>query len=57
MIFLSTFLDVRMSLLTDPVLSQLDFESFSLRECLPLTYDLNGFKFRANNHLQSLGCL
>ena len=55
MIFLSPFLDVTiMSMSTVSFLSQLDSDSLAI-ECFPLTYDLNGFKFRINRHILTVG--
>ena len=54
MIFLSPFQmlpDVtRMSMPTVSFLAQLDYRILCL-ECVPLTYDLNGFKSEINRHL------
>ena len=53
MIFLSPFVDVtRMSMST---VSQAKLWNSLPIECLPLTYELSGFKSRINRHLLTVG--
>ena len=56
MIFLPSFVDViRMSVSTVSFLAKLDSGILMLIKCFPLTYDLNGFKFKINRHLITVG--
>ena len=58
MIFLSPFLDVtRMSMPAVSFLAQLGSEILYLKEYFLITYTLNGFKFRINRHLLTVGSL
>ena len=56
MIFLSPFVDViSVSMSTDSFFAQLDSGNSLPIECFCLTYDTNGFKYKINGNLLSLG--